>query len=120
MTPLLKLTEKIYAKQETYQPTGSVKDRMINYIVEDALLTGKILPGMTHFVEATSGNTGISLASSAAKLGCKCTIVMPRNMSEQRKQMMKAAMYKNQIGLKNWISFTMKIVTKRKSSMNSK
>lgn len=90
MTPLLKITEKIYAKLETYQPTGSVKDRMVNYIVDDALVRGKILPGITHFIEATSGNTGISLASAAAKLGCKCTIVMPRNMSEQRKQMMKA------------------------------
>ena len=90
MTPLIKISEKVYAKLETYQPTGSVKDRMIGFLVEDALLGGKIMPGKTKLVEATSGNTGIALSSAAAKLSCECVIVMPRNMSEQRKQMMKA------------------------------
>ncbi len=90
MTPLLKINDRIYAKLETYQPTGSVKDRMIKYIVNDALLKGDIVPGITTLIEATSGNTGIALASAAAKLGCPCVIVMPQNMSAQRKQMMKA------------------------------
>jgi cysteine synthase len=89
-TPLIKLTNKIYAKLETYQPTGSVKDRMVNYIVDNAYKNCKIMPGLTKFVEATSGNTGISLAAQAAKLGCPCEIVMPKNMSEQRKDMMRA------------------------------
>ena len=40
-TPLIKITDKIYAKLETYQPTGSVKDRMVNYIVDDAVRKGK-------------------------------------------------------------------------------
>ena len=89
-TPLIKLTNKIYAKLETYQPTGSVKDRMVGYLVNDALRNHQIMPGFTKLIEATSGNTGISLASQAAKLCCPCTIIMPNNMSEQRKQMMKA------------------------------
>ena len=90
MTPLIKISEKIYAKLETYQPTGSVKDRMISYLVDNALANDEIIPGKTILIEATSGNTGIALASAAAKLNCKCIIVMPRNMSEQRKQMMTA------------------------------
>lgn len=89
MTPLIKITDKIYAKLETYQPTGSVKDRMVTYLVEDGISKGKIIPGETMFIEATSGNTGISLASQAAKHDCLCTIIMPKNMSEQRKQMMR-------------------------------
>ncbi len=90
MTPLMKITDKIYAKLETYQPTGSVKDRMVNYIIDDAVSKGLIKPGITEIVEATSGNTGIALASAASKLGCTCLIVMPKNMSVQRRQMMKA------------------------------
>ena len=90
MTPLLKISDKIYAKLETYQPTGSVKDRMVSYLVDNGLEDGSIIPGKTKFIEATSGNTGISLAAQAARLNCKCTIVMPKNMSKQRKQMMRA------------------------------
>jgi len=89
-TPLIKVSDKIYAKLETYQPTGSVKDRMVSYLVNHAYETNQISPGITKFVEATSGNTGISLASQAAKFNSPCTIIMPRNMSEQRKQMMRA------------------------------
>lgn len=90
MTPLIKITDKIYAKLETYQPTGSVKDRMVSYLVDDAYTTNQIIPGHTKFIEATSGNTGISLAAQAAKHGCDCEIIMPENMSEQRKKMMRA------------------------------
>ncbi len=90
MTPLIKVTDKIYAKLETYQPTGSVKDRMVSYIVDHAYKTNQIMPGHTKFIEATSGNTGISLSAQAAKYGCDCEIIMPRNMSEQRKKMMRA------------------------------
>lgn len=89
-TPLIKINSKIYAKLETYQPTGSVKDRMVKYLVEDAYRNRKIVPGFTKFIEATSGNTGISLSAQAAKLGCPCQIIMPKNMSAQRKQMMRA------------------------------
>ena len=90
MTPLIRISDKIYAKFEAYQPTGSVKDRMVSYLVDHAVRNNLIVPGLTKFIEATSGNTGISLASQAAKYNCPCQIIMPQNMSEQRKQMMRA------------------------------
>ncbi len=90
MTPLIKISDKIYAKLEAYQPTGSVKDRMVNYIVDHAVRNTQIMPGFTRMIEATSGNTGISLAARAARMHCPCVIVMPCNMSEQRKDMMRA------------------------------
>ena len=89
-TPLIKVSDKIYAKLETYQPTGSVKDRMVTYLVDHAYRSNQISPGYTRFIEATSGNTGISLAAQAAKYNCSCDIIMPRNMSDQRKKMMRA------------------------------
>lgn len=91
-TPLISIDDegRIWAKLETHNRTGSVKDRMIEYICDRAVAEEDINPGVTRIVEATSGNTGIALASYAASLGCPCTIIMPCNMSEQRKQMMKA------------------------------
>ena len=87
-TPLIKISEKIYAKLETYNPTGSVKDRVVSYIVNRAIQAGKINPGSV-LCEATSGNTGIALSACAANLGLPCIIFMPSDMSEERKQMMK-------------------------------
>lgn len=81
---------RIWAKLETHNRTGSVKDRMIDYICDLAVADGKIEPGATKIVEATSGNTGIALASYAAMMNCPCEIIMPCNMSNERKQMMKA------------------------------
>ena len=87
-TPLIKISPHIYAKLETYNPTGSVKDRMISYIVNRERLFGRIKED-TILCEATSGNTGIALAMMAAHYGLECLIFMPRNMSEERRQMMK-------------------------------
>ena len=87
-TPLIRVSEKIYAKLETYNPTGSVKDRMIAYVVGRALTLGSI-DGNSILCEATSGNSGISLSAVAASLGLKCVIFMPSNMSDERKQMMR-------------------------------
>ncbi len=87
-TPLVKLTDKIYAKLETYNPSGSVKDRMISYLVNEAINSGKINSEST-LVEATSGNTGIALSMFGASLGLDVLIVMPSNMSEERKVMMR-------------------------------
>jgi cysteine synthase A len=91
-TPLVSIDEdeRIWAKLETHNRTGSVKDRMIEYICDEALAIGLIDPEETTLVEATSGNTGIALASYAASIGCRCKIIMPQNMSEQRKDMMRA------------------------------
>ena len=87
-TPLIRISEKLYAKLETYNPTGSVKDRMISFVVDEAVRRGEIGPGTT-LCDATSGNTGIALSAVAASMGHSCKIFMPKNMSEERKQMMR-------------------------------
>jgi len=69
-------------------PGGSVKDRMATYIMNDAEYRGLVKKGDT-LIEATSGNTGIAFAMLAAERGYKMKIVMPSNMSEERKQMLK-------------------------------
>ena len=88
-TPLINIRDNIWAKLETYNPTGSVKDRMIFYVVTKAIKNGQINKN-TILCEATSGNTGIALSAMAASLGLKCKIFMPVNMSEERKKMMLA------------------------------
>ena len=79
-TPLIKLSDKLYGKLETTNPSGSVKDRMVLYVVEHAIRSGEITQN-SKLVEATSGNTGIALAMAGADLGLPVTIVMPSNMS---------------------------------------
>jgi len=76
----------IYAKAEFMNPSGSVKDRMAKYIIDDAEERGLIKPGDT-LCEATSGNTGIALAMLAAERGYSMQIIMPGNMSIERKKM---------------------------------
>src|SRR3989338_670700 len=83
-TPLIKV-DGIYAKLECVNPTGSVKDRIAKYILEESERNGLLHKGKT-IVEATSGNTGIALAYYGRELGHPVTIVMPRNMSEERKR----------------------------------
>ncbi len=73
----------IYAKSEQLNMTGSIKDRMALHILLDAYRTGAIRPGDT-IVEATSGNTGISLAAVGRALGHPVTILMPDWMSHER------------------------------------
>ena len=87
-TPLLKISERIYAKFEGQNPSGSIKDRMASYIINDAEKNGLIKKGDT-IIEATSGNSGIAFAFLASERGYKCIIVMPSNMSEERKQMLR-------------------------------
>jgi len=86
-TPLIRISNKIYAKLETYNPAGSVKDRMITYVVDRARMFGKINDNSI-LCDATSGNTGIALSMVAATMGLPCLIFMPGNMSKERKQMM--------------------------------
>ena len=78
----------VWGKCEFMNPSGSVKDRMATYILDDAEQRGLIEPGDT-LVEATSGNTGIAFSMLAAQRGYKIYIIMPENMSEERKRMMK-------------------------------
>jgi cysteine synthase A len=87
-TPLVKISERIFAKFEGQNPSGSLKDRMAVYIIDDAENRGLIKKGDT-LIEATSGNSGIAFAMLGAERGYKVIIVMPRNMSEERKKMLK-------------------------------
>ena len=87
-TPIIKLSDKLYGKYEALNPGGSIKDRPVKYILDSYEENNLIKKGDT-IVEATSGNTGISLAMMCAERGYKCVIVMPKDMSEERKKMMK-------------------------------
>ena len=89
-TPLIKLSDKLYGKYEALNPGGSIKDRPVKYILDNAEELGILKRGSGQVIaEATSGNTGISLAMMCAERGYKCQIVMPSDMSEERKKMLK-------------------------------
>ncbi len=92
-TPLISLEKyfnaSIFAKCEFLNPGGSIKDRIAKYMIEEAEKEGKLRPGMT-IIEPTSGNTGIGIALVGIRKGYKVVIVMPENMSEERKKVIKA------------------------------
>ncbi len=92
-TPLVSLEKTcgcpIYAKAEFLNPGGSIKDRIAKNMIEQAEKDGKLKPGMT-IVEPTSGNTGIGLAFCGTRKGYDVIIVMPENMSEERKKVIRA------------------------------
>lgn len=94
-TPLVKingLTEdsaEIYVKLESKNPSGSVKDRPVKYIIQDLMEKGLLKEGGT-IVESTSGNTGVGLAMVGAAFGLKVIIVMPESMSMERRMLMQA------------------------------
>ena len=87
-TPLIQISPKLFAKLETYNPTGSIKDRMAYYVLTKAEERGELKPGDT-IVEASSGNTGISFSMLGSVKGYKVIIILPCNMSEERKQMIR-------------------------------
>ena len=92
-TPLISLEQttglQLYAKAEFLNPGGSIKDRIALNMIEEADKSGKLKPGMT-IIEPTSGNTGIGLALCGVRKGYRVIIVMPENMSEERKKIIKA------------------------------
>ena len=92
-TPLMSLEQttglNVFAKAEFLNPGGSIKDRIALNMLEDAEKKGKLKKGMT-IIEPTSGNTGIGLALCGVRKGYKVIIVMPENMSEERKKIIKA------------------------------
>src|SRR3954453_18787139 len=94
-TPLVELKRlspkpgvRLWAKLESANPTGSVKDRIARAMVGDAERAGKLKPGDT-LLEPSSGNTGISLAVIAKLRGYKLVVVMPENTSEERRQLLR-------------------------------
>ncbi len=97
-TPLLRLkriekrgmcSSQIIGKLEYFNPGGSAKDRVGYYMIVDAEQR-KVLKGNGVIIEPTSGNTGVGLAMTAASRGYRTIIVMPENMSEERKRLMTA------------------------------
>ena len=93
-TPLVRLRHTdapatILVKPEGLNPGGSAKDRVALAIVEDAERRGRLEPGGA-IIEATSGNTGVSLAMVAAARGYRCIIVMPESMSIERRRLLAA------------------------------
>jgi cysteine synthase A len=86
-TPLMKV-DGIFAKLECKNPTGSIKDRIAKYIIDESEKRGLLKKGMK-IVEATSGNTGIAFSHYARSKGYDVTIVMPGNMSEERKKLIR-------------------------------
>lgn len=94
-TPLVRLNRitkglesEIAAKLESFNPSGSVKDRIGVAMIERAEKEGRITPKKTTLIEATSGNTGIALASVAASRGYRLILTMPENVSEERKKIL--------------------------------
>jgi cysteine synthase A len=95
-TPVVKLRTlpgkndaEVWAKMESFNPGGSVKDRICLNMIETAEREGKLKPGAT-IVEPTSGNTGIGLAMIAAVKGYQLILTMPDTMSEERRSLLSA------------------------------
>ena len=97
-TPLLKISRysqavglktALLAKLEYFNPAGSAKDRVARAIIEQAEQNGTLNKNSV-IIESTSGNTGIGIAAVAASKGYKVIIVMPENMSDERKKLMRA------------------------------
>ena len=94
-TPLVELKRlspkpgvRIWAKLESHNPTGSIKDRVARALIEDAESRGAIGPGQT-LLEPTSGNTGIALAMICRRKGYPLKVVMPDNVTQERTQLLK-------------------------------
>src|SRR5215203_2863404 len=93
-TPLVELKRlsprpgvRIWAKLESHNPTGSIKDRVARSMIETAEEQGAIRPGQT-ILEPTSGNTGISLAMICSRKGYPLKVVMPDNVTPERTQLL--------------------------------
>ncbi len=95
-TPMVKLTRvlpvdgvELFAKLEAFNPGGSVKDRIGVSMIETAEREGRIEPGVTTIVEATSGNTGIALAFVCAAKGYDLVLTLPQGMSREREGLLR-------------------------------
>ena len=94
-TPIVQLTRvgsegvELFAKLEAFNPGGSVKDRIGVAMIEAAEAEGRIRPGVTTIVEATSGNTGIALAFVCAAKGYDLVLTLPQGMSREREALLR-------------------------------
>src|SRR4051812_11651565 len=98
-TPIVQLTRMLpadaaegvalFAKVEAFNPGGSVKDRIGIAMIEAAEAEGRIEPGRTTVVEATSGNTGIALAFVCAAKGYQLVLTLPQGMSREREGLLR-------------------------------
>src|SRR2546421_3762409 len=95
-TPMVQLTRvalaegaELYAKLEAFNPGGSVKDRIGVSMIEAAEREGRIEPGRTTIVEATSGNTGIALAFVCAATGYDLILTLPQGMGREREGLLR-------------------------------
>ena len=86
-TPLLRV-EGIYAKAEMLNPSGSIKDRMVAYLIKKAEERGELKPGQ-EIIELTSGNTGVALAMISALKGYRFTAIMPESIGIDKQRIMK-------------------------------
>lgn len=129
-TPMIKIRyeyrgkiNNIYSKIEFYSYSGSIKDRVVDYILRKNIKNGKLKKGMT-LVEATSGNTGISLAALGAYYGFKVHIYMPDFVSEERRKIIQlygaevTLISKKEGGFKKAIELVQKEVEKGAFSTN--
>jgi cysteine synthase A len=93
-TPIVRIRKlapdhvRLYAKLESFNPMGSVKDRLALGVIEDAERSGRLKPGQT-VIEATSGNTGIGLAMVCAHKGYPLVVTMSENFSVERRRLMR-------------------------------
>jgi cysteine synthase len=78
---------RLYLKLESMNPTGSVKDRVAKYLIEDLERSGRLRPDSI-IIEATSGNTGIGLAMIARRKGYRVAVVVPDNVTMERRQLL--------------------------------
>ena len=80
----------IYAKLEMFNPGGSIKDRLGQYMIQDAIDHGKVTEGKTTIIEPTAGNTGIGVALAAQQHRLPTILVVPEKFSFEKQQLMKA------------------------------
>lgn len=112
-TPLVALNDHLFAKVESFNPGGSVKDRIAYKMIRQALDDGRIDQN-TVIIEPTSGNTGVGLAMVCAALHMKCVIVLPDSMSLERRKLIQAygaelVLTEGSLGMKGAIAEAMQL-----------
>lgn len=117
----INLKSQIYGKLEMFNPTGSIKVRAVKYIIMDMINNGVINEKST-VIEATSGNTGIAMAAICKALNIKSIVVMPENMSEERKEIIKnngasLILTKKELGMQGSIDEANKLIKKIPNSV---